>query len=314
VLADLHKFPPTHGAGAEYMALALFSHLVKRGHTVRVMADVPCAVVEGIRVGPLDLSAYDEADVVVTHLDRTRQVVDECHRRGLPLIHLLHNGGQLAFHKVTAKDATCVVFNSDWLRRESSWPGAWTICRPPVDPAAYEVDHPTDASGFVALVNMTGAKGAGTFAAAARALPRLRFLGVKGAYGHQILPPPGTRNVTVIDQTDDIRADVYARTSVVLMPSHYESWGRVAVEACCASIPVIAHPTPGLKEALGDAGIFVAHNDHRGYVRELGRLMADPGWYADQADAGRARAAELAEISRVDLAVWEELVSRSALR
>ncbi|MFE4971343.1 glycosyltransferase [Kitasatospora sp. NPDC056651] len=54
-----------------------------------------------------------------------------------------------------------------------------------------------------------------------------------------------------------MRERVYARSRVVLMPSSHESWGRVGVEAFASGIPVIAHPTPGLAECLGHAGIYV---------------------------------------------------------
>ncbi|WP_262928542.1 glycosyltransferase family 4 protein [Streptomyces sp. CBMA152] len=51
-----------------------------------------------------------------------------------------------------------------------------------------------------------------------------------------------------------MREHVYSRSRVILMPSLYESWGRVAVEAFASGIPVIAHTTPGLVESMGEAG------------------------------------------------------------
>jgi glycosyltransferase involved in cell wall biosynthesis len=50
---------------------------------------------------------------------------------------------------------------------------------------------------------------------------------------------------------------VWARTGVLLAPSITEAWGMAAVEALAHGIPVIAHPTPGLREALGFAGRYV---------------------------------------------------------
>lgn len=290
----------------------MLAYLVRRGHRCRVVADCRRTVLDGVSVGPRERGCYDEVDVVITHLDRTRAVVTECRARGLPLLHVIHNDSQLAFHRVDGDDATCVIFNSEWLRRASSWPGPWTLCRPPVDVAAYAVDHPTGPAGFVTLVNLLAAKGAGTFWRLAGALPSQRFLAVRGAYGVQTSPPPGLANVTVIDQTASIAADVYARSSVVCMPSHYESWGRVAIEASAASIPVVAHPTPGLRESLGHAGIFARHDRPSEWVTAVGRLLEDPDHYRDRADAGRRRALELADLSAVDLQVFEETVARCA--
>jgi hypothetical protein len=51
---------------------------------------------------------------------------------------------------------------------------------------------------------------------------------------------------------------VYRRTRLLLMPSTYESYGRVAIEAAVSGIPTIANSTPGLEEALGSAGTFPA--------------------------------------------------------
>ena len=63
-----------------------------------------------------------------------------------------------------------------------------------------------------------------------------------------------------------------------------ESYGRVAVEAACCGIPTIAHPTPGLVESLGEAGIFVDRNDHARYAAEIERLMSDDLYYRKRSD------------------------------
>src|SRR5690606_19054142 len=100
-----------------------------------------------------------------------------------------------------------------------------------------------------------------------------RFLGVTGIYGRQ-QDLAGLANVEVIPHVPhpEMRGRVYARTRVLLVPSSYESWGRVASEAICSGIPVVAHPTPGLRECLGDAGLFVDRRDVDGWVRTLANL------------------------------------------
>ena len=86
---------------------------------------------------------------------------------------------------------------------------------------------------------------------------------------------------------------------VLLMPSIAETWGRTGIEAMCFGIPVIAHPTPGLRESLGDAGIFVDRNDLAGWVGAI-RSLDDPDEYARRSAAALARVAELDTAADLD--------------
>src|SRR5690606_11134361 len=166
------------------------------------------------------------------------------------------------------------------------WPGRSIVCHPPTFPEHHRVPSTGDA---VTIVNCSKEKGIKTAWRCAEALPDHRFLGVKGGYGHQLIPR--SPNFETIPTQQDMRT-VWSRTRVLLVPSAYETWGMVGVEAMCSGIPVIAHPTPGLRESLGDAGIFVDRDDTDGWGRELRRL-ADPDEYAAASAASLARAAEL---------------------
>ncbi len=48
------------------------------------------------------------------------------------------------------------------------------------------------------------------------------------------------------------------KTKLILMPSKQESWGRVATEAHCSGIPVIASDVEGLPESVGEGGITIS--------------------------------------------------------
>jgi glycosyltransferase involved in cell wall biosynthesis len=157
------------------------------------------------------------------------------------------------------------------------------IVRPAVDPERYR----TTPGNHATLVNLNDAKGGRVFWRLAKAMPHQLFLGVRGGYGEQVgFPATRTaaqvaalpRNVTLQWPTANMRDDVYARTRVLLMPSSYESWGRVAVEAMASGIPVMAHPTPGLLECLGDAGTFVDRDDLAGWVQAIDRLRGQAAW------------------------------------
>jgi glycosyltransferase involved in cell wall biosynthesis len=84
-------------------------------------------------------------------------------------------------------------------------------------------------------------------------MPDKQFLAIQGGYGQQIykeLP-----NVEYMANQSDIRF-AYRKTRILLMPSHYESWGRTATEAMASGIPVICTDLPGLRENCGDAGTY----------------------------------------------------------
>ena len=92
---------------------------------------------------------------------------------------------------------------------------------------------------------------------------------------------------------------VWSRTRVLLMPSEAESWGRVGVEALCSGIPVIAHPTLGLLEALGGAGVFVDRDDLVGWAKALADLD-NPIEYGMRASAAIMRARQVEAESLAD--------------
>lgn len=87
-------------------------------------------------------------------------------------------------------------------------------------------------------------------------------------------------NLTVLDQTGDMRA-IYAQTAVVLAPSRWdEAWGRIATEAHFSGIPVLASDRGGLPEAVGPGGILIDPDEGAGRWAEiLKNLLADTTRY-----------------------------------
>jgi len=180
------------------------------------------------------------------------------------------------------------VFNSRHLAESLSRFTSGIVVHPPVDADEYRVEQTGD---HITLINLMESKGADVFWRLAAALPDVPFLGVKGGYGKQMIRA-GLPNVTIMDHTPQIRR-AYAQTKILLMPSTYESWGRVGIEAMVSGIPVVAAPTPGLTEALGDAGTFVEHRDLEGWVSTIRRLLDDPEVYAKASSAAAQRALDL---------------------
>jgi D-inositol-3-phosphate glycosyltransferase len=87
-------------------------------------------------------------------------------------------------------------------------------------------------------------------------------------------------------------ADWYRAADVVVVPSHSESFGLVAIEAQACGTPVVATRVGGLPTAVSDgrSGLLVAGHDPGRWADVLARLLADPAALAALADGARAHA------------------------
>lgn len=290
ILAVTPSYPPHSRVGAW---LATHEHLMvlaERGHHVAVHSPgvVEEYVLDGVHVAPMGETAatwIHDVDVVVSHHgDLVTKAAEYAQARGVPSVVLAH--GATKGH--TKPPADLVVFNAE-SNRVKRW-GTSIVCRP----HTRHSQHVASRGEHVTLLNCSLAKGVATFRAVAQRMPEHQFLAVKGDYGPQ--ERIATRNARTISSTANLRRHVWSQTRVLLMPSESETWGMAGVEAMCSGIPVIAHPTPGLKESLGDAGIFVDRDDIDGWVEQLVRLD-DVREYAAASTAASRRAAELCDRS-----------------
>jgi hypothetical protein len=314
ITALIHLFPPEHCAGSETTLHAALRSLVNRGHEVRVICanskTAPYEIdgISVVRPPRRGLQSWLEyyacgSDLLVTHLDLTSQAMMLAMATKIPLVHFVHNDAQMMCWRVDARvpyKNALTVYNSHWLAAKPSsynglvmpaeWVGPSVVVHPVVEKEHYECERGTKTT----LVNPTPGKGVETFKALATLMPDREFLAVEGGYGEQmIIAPdaprrggalPASGNIEWMAHTPDIR-NVFRKTKVLLMPSDYESFGRVGVEAACCGIPTIAHPTLGLKEAFGKAGIFIDRNDIAAWFNELTRLLTDEVYYHKRSQA-----------------------------
>lgn len=309
ILAVTPRYPSSSMVGAWIATHSLLRHLVDCGHQATAYQslaldetyEIDGVTVHSARKADGHLTAAelaDDADVVLSHCGDGGFGLEVAQVAGKPSVRLFHGGDHVG-------PGDLIVFNSYSSARPVD--SRSVIVRPFTDPDRYRT--PRDAADAITLVNLSAAKGGDLFGRMARTLTDRPFLGVRGGYGVQLIPPH--RNVTVLPTTDDMRA-VYARTRLLLMPSERETWGMAGVEAMCSGIPVIAHPTPGLLESLGTAGIFVDRRDASGWVQAI-RSLDDPAVYAAASRRAAARAQALAAKARADrdrfLTVLEELVA-----
>lgn len=308
VLVKVHAYPPHHCAGGEMMLHAMLRALVDRGHKVhlhlsRINKNSKPYVLDGVKVFPVN-SRADWAgdvwacDVMVTHNENTFPMASIASRFKKPLAQVIHSVVPITPSWLSAK-CDLAVFNSESMRDEvGHQPNPHIIVRPPV----MAEDYRTTPGHAVTLINLSADKGEKVFWEMARRMPEVDFLGVKGGYGTQVVHD--LPNVEIVPHGRRMR-DTYAATKILLVPSRHESWGRVATEAMVSGIPVIASPTPGLKENLGAAGTFVEHDDWDGWEREIRRLLKPQAW-GKASKAALKRAQELDPTD--DLNRWADAV------
>ncbi|MDX3640795.1 D-inositol-3-phosphate glycosyltransferase [Streptomyces sp. MB09-02B] len=114
-----------------------------------------------------------------------------------------------------------------------------------------------------------------------------------------------------VDQ--DRLADWYRAASVLVMPSHSESFGLVAVEAQACGTPVIAARVGGLPVAVRDgaSGVLVPGHDPADYARALSGFADDPARAARMNEAAARHARSFGWTSAAEATAE---VYRSALR
>jgi glycosyltransferase involved in cell wall biosynthesis len=281
------------GSGAERMVQTISQFLVGRGHEVTIAVKRPVGDSDGavkiIKCQTKDFeSKVKDYDVVISHLDLTNYAMDLARDNKKPYIWICHNTHNYVTIRSRTKYAN-VVYNAEWVRREMDYPNNHLVFPPPCDYRKWDdgVDH-YDCK-YITLVNHNLNKGGNVLIALAKAMPDRKFLAVAGSYDIQVMDKT-LPNVKYIKQQQDMR-DVYKDSRIVIMPSQYESYGIVYNEAAASGIPVIMHPTSGLKENAGDAGIFCDRGDIDEWVAAIKKLD-DKKYYKEVSGKCRARAKE----------------------
>ena len=278
VVAVTPLYPPGSRVGAWLTTHEFLRHLAAKGHDVHAVAYMGTTAydLDGVHVHPRTVDpdvVLAGCDVMVSHLGDNQQAAGEAEARGIPLVRMVHGYSPTAHLALADHPCALAVFNSQTLAEAIDHDCPSIVAHPPTDLDAVRVDKP---GGRVTLVNLSAEKGGRVFWHLAEVLPHVQFLGVRGGYGNQ-LTPAKRKNVRLVGPVDDMR-EVYRQTRVLLMPSQAETWGRVGLEAMTSGIPVVAHPTPGLVDSLGDAAVFVDRDDLDGWEAAVRALMRPAEW------------------------------------
>lgn len=296
IVAVVDSYVPGFG-GAQAMLHTLLLNEVALGATVRVLRLDDIAhqpyVVDGIEVAYVrraDGSALRNADVVLSQDWAAVPAATAARQRHLPYVQFVHdtrtkrNGASLKLN-----NPELVVYNSHWMARYYSHVRSLSmVLHPPVRALNRPRGAlPAAAVSSITQVNLMTAKGVDTFWDLADRQPDRNFLGVMGGYGYQEVRED-LDNVEIVPFTPNIE-EIWSRTRVFLSPSWDESYGLACLEAMTFGVPVIANPTVGLRESLGDAGLFVDRDDLDGWVAMLGELD-EPTVYAHWAQRAKEHA------------------------
>ncbi|MEG4579723.1 glycosyltransferase family 1 protein [Microcoleus sp. MON1_C5] len=89
----------------------------------------------------------------------------------------------------------------------------------------------------------------------------------------------------------DILPGYYAAADVCVVPSHYEPFGLVAIEAMACGTPVIASDVGGLKYTVvpQETGLLAPPKNEAAFAEALDRLLADSVWRQQLGHTGRKR-------------------------
>jgi dsDNA-binding SOS-regulon protein len=297
----IERFLPTVFAGSEISAYETIKYMRKRGHEIIVFVDK----FEVDEYDKFKIYKYDENDVFCKTSIENADVV--FYQMGDKAIHL---------KLVQSRTAPTYIFihimeQYNWvLQAKISFPLVIVYnCHttqdsiltlydnmrmiPYVSTASFtHLRETTIKNNVVCLINCDANKGGNIFNDLALKMPDIKFLGVKGAYGDQIVLEHPPANLVYIDTQKDIRV-VYKQIGILLMPSIKETWGRTAVEAMASGIPVIHSEATGLVECVGGAGILCMRNDRDAWEHAIRRLLNDKPYYEHIRKYGFNRVKEL---------------------
>jgi len=244
ILAQTPKYIPDQYSGGETMLHDYLKLLVDNGNEVWVIADAPSLTeLEGVQLFDRSMQEvlYKGCDIVITHLGSVGNAVNKCRKYKKPLIYIVHN--DFVCSAVRVHPWINVLYNSEWCAKKLPYKGRSVICRPIINYDKFKDIEPN--GEYVTMVNINKNKGGEILREIANRLPQYKFQAVLGGYQEQVLPQPD--NVKILPNGSDM-VEVYKSSKMVIVPSAYESWGRVAAEAIVSGLHVVHTDTLGLKE------------------------------------------------------------------
>lgn len=304
IVLCMRAYVPSMTAGAEITSHITNKYIQAAGWDVVVIVkhwSVP--QYEDIPILPSrssDPAKYDDDPLAATYLSRASiigfqnigfedalSIAKHYKKPAVFFIHATSAGKE--FFNYTGGWPIGIIYNSWTMMGDISAPYKSYIVKPWVDMKRFRFT-PSNPR-YITLINLNESKGGDFLIALARRMPDVSFLAVEGGYGKQI-KDERLQNIKYMPKTDRIE-NIYNQTKVLLVPSKLETWGRVAVEAMTAGIPVIVNDVPGLRECVGDAGLVCRREDLASWEQQIRRLLKTPSYYEEWSQRSIRRSTQL---------------------
>lgn len=170
----------------------------------------------------------------------------------------------------------------------------------PGDGEGFRKRHGLEGPLVVFLARLAHDKGVADLARAARGLDATVAICGRDAGAGRAAMRQAPPNVRFLGPVPDPR-DAYAAADVFCLPSHYEAFGLVLIEAMAQGTPVVATTAGGMPEVVGDAGVLAPPRDPSALREALRDLLADAPGREAMGERARTRAGSF---------LWEDVVAR----
>jgi hypothetical protein len=300
IILTTFSFLPKTFAGSEISNFENLKYLQARGHEVRVYVEkwsVPeYKGLPLLKFDPSDPSCIQDilgCDVLFNTIFDKKDYLSELGKRRKPVfafVHIINVDPWVLQQKMPFPITIC--FNSHMTQEGQPTIHPNFMMIPYVNTKVFrQYRHLTIQNSSVCLINCNKNKGGEILVSLAKQMPNTQFLGIKGAYGDQVVDT-SLPNLKYLETQEDI-TKVIPKIGILIMPSRHETWGRTAVEAMAAGIPVIHSETGGLVECVAGAGIMCMHNDEAAWATAIERINGDRAFREQLRQRGFKRVEEI---------------------